>query len=655
MIAGTLLITTAAPAPAAPSPIDDRLFPRPAAIAQRIEFWKRIFTEFREDQAVFHDAEHVHLVYSVVDIPASSPQRGAALRKAETERIRAILHRLHRHGNSAAGLSHAERQIFELFAGDSDPDKFRSAASRVRSQVGLRTRFAQGLGVSHRYLPEMERIFRAAGLPPELTRLPMIESCFDVRAYSHKGAAGIWQFMPTTGRLYGLRVDRLVDERRDPIRATHAAARYLAANHDSLGHWPLAITAYNHGAGGIARGVRTVGSDDIAVLVARYRGRSFGFAGQNFYAEFLAAVEVTREPQRYFPGLEYDRPFPTDEFPLPDAVGLRIAARTAGVSTGELAALNPSLSSRIISGSSYIPRGYRLRLPEGAAAGFQQQAAAWEADRVARLAQASQHRVRHGETLSDIASQYGTTVSALTQDNRISNPRRLRVGQTLKIVRRGDRGPEAVRPATQTARRDGSTVSHRVRRGQTLTDIARDYGTTVPALQRHNGIRNARSLKAGQLLTIPGTTPPTTATVVRASSTSSAPPAVQHVASTSGSTIKSDNSDLSHRVRRGQTLSHIAKEYGTSVGTLQRHNGIRNARSLRAGQVVSIPDKSAEHRVLASIEPGSNYISHRVRRGQTLSHIARQYGTSVGTLKRYNGISDARRLKASQVIKIPNS
>src|SRR5262245_20063059 len=135
----------------------------------------------------------------------------------------------------------------------------------------------------------METIFEREGLPVALTRLPLVESCFNVRAYSKVGAAGIWQFMPSTGRYY-LRIDNAVDERRDPVTATVAAATHLKGNYEVLHSWPLAITAYNYCRAGMANAVSTVGSSDIVDIIQHYHGPAFKFASRNFYAEFLAAL-----------------------------------------------------------------------------------------------------------------------------------------------------------------------------------------------------------------------------------------------------------------------------------------------------------------------------------------------------------------------------
>src|SRR5262249_43765955 len=184
------------------------------------------------------------------------------------------------------------------------------------------SRFAQGLVRSWTYLPDIERIFADAGLPSELTLLPHIESSFENRAMSKVGAAGIWQIMPATGRRY-LRVSDDVDERLNIRASTMAAAQILRENYDMLGTWPLAITAYNHGANGMKQAVTTVGTTDFGVVVQRYRGPLFGFASQNFYAEFLAAIDLVKNYKHYFGDILFDEPS------RPITMEARIAAKPA--------------------------------------------------------------------------------------------------------------------------------------------------------------------------------------------------------------------------------------------------------------------------------------------------------------------------------------
>lgn len=468
-------------------------FPRPQRLAKRIAFWAKIFSQYAAHEIVVHDAKYLDKVYSLLTLEGASDKEIEKAITAEKERIRAVLLRLDEHGDKPGKLRGAERTIYTLFEDIDEPGKFRAAAERVRAQAGLRERFAEGIRVSRRYLPEMERIFRDARLPVELTRLPLIESSFNLKAYSWRGAAGIWQFMPRTARLYGLQVNRLVDERRDALRATHAAAKYLANAYAQLGNWPLAITSYNHGVKGIARGVKAVGSSDVADLIERYDGRAFGFAGQNFYAEFLAALDVDREAERHFGALSYEKPVPSEEVRMPHALGMGAAARAAGTSRAVLAEYNPALGSRVVNGSAGVPRGYRMRLPVGTKIAFERHMSAVAAERKARLAEGTTHRVRRGETLSTIARRYGTTVTTLRRSNGIRNPHRVYVGQRIRV-------PGGAGVAQRSAR---TYIRHRVRRGQTLSHIARQYGTSVGALQRHNGISNPRRLRAGQVINVP--------------------------------------------------------------------------------------------------------------------------------------------------------
>jgi membrane-bound lytic murein transglycosylase D len=438
---------------------DSRLFPRPASLEPQIRFWKSIFTKYSEHQVLVHDAYDLDKVYAVLDfrphfndgLSAGEVER---IRKVETDlalqRVQATLMRLHETQGRPELLTSDERRIADLFANDRSSHRFILAADgrRLRSQRGLRERFGDAIRISRRYLPEMERLFREEGLPVELTRLPLIESCFNLNAYSKVGAAGIWQFMPSTGRRF-MRIDNTVDERRDPFASTRAAAQYLSMLHDALDTWPLAITAYNHGPQGIARAVDATGTLDIATIIRQYQGPSFGFASRNFYVEFLAAVEVEREHSVHFPDVRHEPPLRLREHRLDRPLSIQAAARMARTDRQELATLNPALSSLVVTGRRPIPAGYRLRLPEsgsGFAVRMAEAPAEPRIDRVATRTAARPaarkgkstrtafvtHRVRKGQTLSHIAKQHGVSVSTLRKMNRMGSSR-VKAGQTLKV------------------------------------------------------------------------------------------------------------------------------------------------------------------------------------------------------------------------------
>ena len=411
----------------------------------QIEFWKNVFATYSTREVVIHDALHLDRIYEVLDFRSLGENgfsdaeiEAYAERKVEDEkeRVRAILMRLHHLGANTANLSDEERKIRALFTDVKEPSPFLAAAAddRIRAQRGLRERFAAGVEVSRRFLPEMETVFRREGLPVELTRLPLVESCFNIRAYSKKGAAGIWQFMPATARLY-MRVDHAVDERRDPIASTTAAARFLKANYDVLGSWPLAITAYNHGRAGVAHAVATVGSNDLMRIIDEYHGPAFKFASRNFYAEFLAAVEVERHFQDYFGELHAHHPERSETVVVPDYVTLKTLARAANTDAETLADLNPALAGDVAAGKLFVPRGYHLRVPPGAAGSFSAHYAQLPTAQKYRTQRALyiRHRVQRGQTLAAIAKRYRTTVAAIQRRNNLRSSTRLRAGQNLLI------------------------------------------------------------------------------------------------------------------------------------------------------------------------------------------------------------------------------
>jgi membrane-bound lytic murein transglycosylase D len=260
----------------------------------------------------------------------------------------------------------AER-IRQLFAEEGSPERFRQALEGIRFQLGQTDRFRAGLVRAGAWSDHIANVLAARGLPAEIAALPHVESSFDPTAYSKVGAAGLWQFMPATGRSY-LRVDDAVDERMDPFRATEAAAQLLEYNHRLLGSWPLALTAYNHGAAGMRRARDAMGTDDIVTLIRQYQGPGFGFASRNFYPSFLAALEIDRKPEAYFGPLVRQAAATFPEVEMPVATGIALLLRALEVPRGRLRALNPALLSPVWSGKRPVPQGYRLRLPETAGA-----------------------------------------------------------------------------------------------------------------------------------------------------------------------------------------------------------------------------------------------------------------------------------------------
>jgi membrane-bound lytic murein transglycosylase D len=248
------------------------------------------------------------------------------------------------------------------------------------------------------------------------------------------GAAGIWQFSPSSGRIY-LQLNEVEDSRRDPLYATIGAARHLRDDYDALGKWPLAVTAYNHGRAGIANAVAKVGSDDIVDIIRDYNGKAFGFASRNFYTEFLAALEVERDYKKYFGDVDFEKKVQFRDVQIDDYLRFSTIAKLAHCSVDELRDLNPGFTSAVVDGKLYVPRSYTVRIPAGSEQKFNAAYASLPAEeRYSR--QRSYfvvHRVARGQTIDVIAKRYRTTVSAIQVANGLRSVKRLRTGQTLRI------------------------------------------------------------------------------------------------------------------------------------------------------------------------------------------------------------------------------
>ncbi|MBI2950443.1 lytic transglycosylase domain-containing protein [bacterium] len=282
------------------------LFPRPPELREAVEFWKRVFVVYGTDHGVVHDSENLTVVYGVEGLGSRADSGRDRERKRAQKSILARYQRaLERFANGQADTARLfgdDLRVWTALGKTTDRLRYRRALETLRLQVGQRDRFERGLTASGPYLEEIRRILRSHGVSDSLAVLPFIESAFNVRAYSKAGAAGLWQITRPAGRRF-LRINRRVDERRDPFKSTGAAARILKENHAFLGTWPLAITAYNHGPGGMARAVKTLGTRDIATIIRSYKGKRFGFASRNFYPEFLAALDVIHNRREYYSGL----------------------------------------------------------------------------------------------------------------------------------------------------------------------------------------------------------------------------------------------------------------------------------------------------------------------------------------------------------------
>ena len=289
-------------------------FPRPAELEPNVDFWVNVFTYYGDRDFVLHDRDQVWRVYQVFHMPGEGVPAREEIEWANAylkAKYGDILNRL---ATGQQPIGWEEQRVAAMFKGQ-PPSAYAVAAQDLRVQEGLHEPFKATLLRSRYYRPRMERVFEKFGLPPELVVLAAVESGFSSRARSSAGAVGIWQFTRSTGRQF-LRITRYRDDRLDPVRSTEAAARLLQYNYDTLGSWPLAITAYDYGTSGMARAASEYSSDFVRIL-QDYNGAHFGFAVKNYYAEFLAAAQVREYEDKYFPGIQYEEgPPPRPSSPI---------------------------------------------------------------------------------------------------------------------------------------------------------------------------------------------------------------------------------------------------------------------------------------------------------------------------------------------------
>lgn len=276
-------------------------FPIPEIVQKQVTFWEKIFYNYPSHAVIIHDTHFPSYIIDIIDFRLLAtqkkkriPSRAARDRitKSYIDRYNLALKRFRRMGKIAIRFGPIERRIFNVYKRErASLERLYHHPIKIRGQGGLADEFITAANRAQQYLPYMEAIFKKAGLPVEITRLAFVESMFNLKAKSKVGASGVWQFMPGTAKQF-MHINKLVDERNAPLKATVGAAKLIKQNYRSLKSWPLAITAYNHGKGGMLKAVRRVGSRRIGDIIKLYRSSSFGYASRNFYSEFIAASKT---------------------------------------------------------------------------------------------------------------------------------------------------------------------------------------------------------------------------------------------------------------------------------------------------------------------------------------------------------------------------
>jgi membrane-bound lytic murein transglycosylase D len=461
-----------------------------------------------------------------------------------------------------------------------------------------RTTFHRWVKRSGQYRMTTLKILKEEGMPLELVNLALIESGFNPNAYSSAHAVGMWQFIRSTARLYGMRVDWWVDERRDPVRATRAASRYLRDLYTAFDNWELAMAAYNTGQRGVERAMKRSRSDNYWEL-------SLPRETRDYVPKFMAACIIMANPGAYDFDLEYDPPIEFEEISVAPKTSLAVIASCAGAESKYITVINPHLIREC------APDGdgnYGVRIPRGTLEICQANLA--EIPRDERVAKTyanpyMKHTVKSGESLSVIARKYQTSVTTIAQANGIKNYHRIRAGQVLTIPY-GDGAALPQNPGV-----------HVVRRGETLTSVAHRYGLRVNDIAVWNDLRSRDLIYPGQKL------------IVSLDATAKPP------------SVRSSGETLVHVVNRGENVSTIAAKYGASCDAVLSANGLSSRDRIYPGQKIRIPGSAP-----AATE------EYTVKSGDTISGIASKFGVSTSAVLEANSMGSRDRIYPGQKIRI---
>lgn len=590
----------------------------PELLRPRVNFWIDVFTRYDKDQVLIHHRDFPQAVFGVIDFRSQREKLSKRAfekykEKIKKQKIRLIEIAMKNLANGKPPRSQLEKlvvEVMEKVPGRSG--KYRKAYQEhlVRTQTGIRDKFRDSLKRSGRYMHVLVQIFEKHNLPIELTRLPFIESSFDYRAYSSVGAAGIWQFMPRTGRAHGMRVDRAIDERRDIVKATEGAAKYLKDAHRVLENWGLALTSYNHGVYGVKKKIKKLHTKNLADIIERPSKRVFGFASTNFWPEFLAALEVYENYEFFFPGLVPEAPRYIVGYKLPHTFSFKHVVKTLGVSPDVLKEYNYGISKKVVSGYYNIPKGYVLKLP----ANFRAKVSSLSKPQKNLLAYSGSgggyYKVRSGDNLSSIARKHGLSTKDLIRYNKLSSDR-IYVGQKLRV------GSKSSGSGSGYATYSYSTSVYKVKRGDTLGGIANKFKTTALAIKKLNGLKSSK-IYVGQRLKV-----------------SSKNKSVSSTKSSSGY-----SSTSVYRVKKGDTLGGIANKFKISTSTIKKLNGLKSSR-IYVGQKLKVKG-------FISMQTS---IYHKVIYGESLWRIAKKYKVSVSSIKKRNNLKSDN-LKIGKVLRI---
>jgi membrane-bound lytic murein transglycosylase D len=585
-------------------------FPVPDSIRPAINFWVSVYTQADTKSGFLHDAHDLSIVYTKLE-------RERSVINSTREEISADLKVLAT--GKRSDLTPSQQSLLDLWGRETPNERLARAAVNIRWQLGQSDRFIAGIKRSGAYRSHIEEVIKAKGLPVELAVLPHVESSYHPGAYSSAAATGMWQFVRATAQRF-MQVDYVVDQRLDPYAATYGAMELLEYNYNALGSWPLALTAYNHGANGIARAVRDVASMDIGKIISDYRGPRFGFASRNFYPQFLAALEVDNRSEEFFGPIFRDREPDYQSFEMDAFVDSRLLAETLGVSIKDLQRDNPALQPSVWSGTKRIPRGYVVKIDRTsyrndlAGAIHAIPASELYGEQIPDVS----YTVRRGDSLSVIADRYDTSISELVAINQLRDRNRIRVGQTLLLPQ-----PDGEMP-TLLVNNGGPLVipasgDYEVLHGDTVSIIAERYRVPLATVVALNNLDSRGTIYPGQLLRLK---------------------AVESVAVANTSTITEPEVALDVRVE-DETEAHESSAINAGEQTIEDNNAMlvdTVATALEADDVDDAQQLLADLQSDPSDYTVASDSSIEIQAAETLGHYAEWLGIRAWDIRRQNNM-----------------
>jgi membrane-bound lytic murein transglycosylase D len=520
---------------------------------------------------------------------------------------------------------------------------------------------------SGKYFPMMKRIFAEEKVPEELIYLSMIESGLNPVARSWAKAVGIWQFIKGTGKLYGLGGNWWYDHRRDPEKATRAAAQHLRDLYIDFGDWHLALAAYNSGAGNVKRAVRKSGTN-VFWFLRKHLPRET----RNYVPQYIAAAVVGLNPGKYGFDVQLDPPFEYDLVTIDDCVDLSVLAQCAGTDLSTMRELNAELIQNCTP-PGY--KGYKLKIPVGSFGMFLKNYAQVPTEKKRDWAT---HTVKRGETIGAIAKKYGLSKSLLAKANNISLKRKLLSGASLVIPVSGKSIASRIQTDTEISEKKNrqvkirntnlessnkTKISYKVKKGDTLGEIAAMYDVRVTDLRIWNDIPYGKHIKAGAIIDIYVSKEKAVMFAQDSPSLKKTEAvALQKADRGKKTTSKIKSHWVVHTVKSGETLGKIANKYGVTIRDIKNWNGFRNDlikpdQELEIYIVPDTPNISLNETSKPTAKPKSDQanknskdiIEYKVKKGDTLYTIAVKYNVSVDKLKQWNNFKGSK-LNIGQLI-----